>query len=342
MHSSCRHSWKPCLAGRLRAGWKWGVPALGAAGFVGYSRIKGQKHFTDDVIAGAGIALMYNWLFTKPLGENVWIKPKKFYGGGYGVAVQVDPGGSGTDSGRQRRSPTDFNYRLAFEFGAVNGRRLDVQAPPGEGTLIGLDAQQQNITATSRLKFEWMFRRPHEFNFFWAPIEARDFDAVPKEDVSFGGVTFPAGVPTAARFRFDEIGFRYRYGLVDNRWVGVRVGTTLAVRETLASIEQELPDTEPEPTELEAEESEFEVLPLLHLHLNLKFNEQFGIVAEGDWMRFSKDRWSRSGYAAFQWRPRPRWALDFGYRNLTRNRRSDTLATRIGFDYLFLGVGYAF
>ena len=146
---------------------------------------------------------------------------------------------------------------------------------------------------------------------------------------------FPGGVQTASRFRFNEIGFRYRYGLVDTRHFVFRPGVTLAVRETLATIAQES-------TELMAEESEIEVLPLVHLHLHFKFNEQFGIVAEGDWMRFSKDQWSRSGFLAFQWRPLPRWSLDFGYRNLVRNRQVEQLASRINFDYLGLGVGYAF
>ena len=71
-----------------RYGPKFGVPALVAAGFVGYSRIKGQRHFTDDVIAGAGIALFYNFWITTPYSEKVQVQPIA-PDGGYGVVVRV-------------------------------------------------------------------------------------------------------------------------------------------------------------------------------------------------------------------------------------------------------------
>ena len=51
------------------------IPAFVAAGFVGYSRIDGQKHFLDDVIAGASIALLWNWRFVDRFGDNVQVNP---------------------------------------------------------------------------------------------------------------------------------------------------------------------------------------------------------------------------------------------------------------------------
>ena len=40
-------------------GWKWGVPALALASFVGVSRINDNKHYLHDVLAGMTIGLMY-------------------------------------------------------------------------------------------------------------------------------------------------------------------------------------------------------------------------------------------------------------------------------------------
>ncbi len=40
-------------------GWPWGVPALALGTFVGYSRINDNKHYLDDVVAGATIGLGY-------------------------------------------------------------------------------------------------------------------------------------------------------------------------------------------------------------------------------------------------------------------------------------------
>lgn len=40
-------------------GWKWGVPALAMASFVGASRINDNRHYLHDVLAGATIGLAY-------------------------------------------------------------------------------------------------------------------------------------------------------------------------------------------------------------------------------------------------------------------------------------------
>lgn len=40
-------------------GWKWGVPAIALASFVGASRINDNRHYLHDVLAGATIGLAY-------------------------------------------------------------------------------------------------------------------------------------------------------------------------------------------------------------------------------------------------------------------------------------------
>jgi membrane-associated phospholipid phosphatase len=47
-----------------RYGWRYGVPAYAAAGFVGWSRVDADKHRWYDVAASFGISLLYNELFT--------------------------------------------------------------------------------------------------------------------------------------------------------------------------------------------------------------------------------------------------------------------------------------
>ncbi|WP_047043289.1 phosphatase PAP2 family protein [Vibrio mexicanus] len=46
-----------------RYGAKWGIPAYLAASYVGVSRIHGNRHYADDVLAGAGIAFLTNQFF---------------------------------------------------------------------------------------------------------------------------------------------------------------------------------------------------------------------------------------------------------------------------------------
>ena len=57
-----------------RYGWKVGVPAYALASYVGYSRIKANKHDVWDVLAGAAVGTGLAYLFTKPYKPNDKLK----------------------------------------------------------------------------------------------------------------------------------------------------------------------------------------------------------------------------------------------------------------------------
>jgi len=48
-----------------RYGWRYGIPAYAAAGFVGWSRIHANRHHASDVIAGAALGIGANLLMTQ-------------------------------------------------------------------------------------------------------------------------------------------------------------------------------------------------------------------------------------------------------------------------------------
>ena len=50
---------------QMRYGWKIGLPAYLLASYVGYTRIKAQKHYIWDVAAGAAIGIGSTLLFVK-------------------------------------------------------------------------------------------------------------------------------------------------------------------------------------------------------------------------------------------------------------------------------------
>lgn len=58
-----------------RYGWQYGTPAYLAASVVGYSRIKADKHFVSDVIAGAAIANLVSFFLVDSINEDVIIIP---------------------------------------------------------------------------------------------------------------------------------------------------------------------------------------------------------------------------------------------------------------------------
>lgn len=57
-----------------RYGWKYGLPAYGAATFVGYSRVHADRHDWSDVAAGAAIGVLSSNYFTTRY-DNVTVTP---------------------------------------------------------------------------------------------------------------------------------------------------------------------------------------------------------------------------------------------------------------------------
>ncbi len=49
-----------------RYGWQYSLPAYGAAGFVAYSRVHAEKHYVEDVLAGAAIGIISSFLIVRP------------------------------------------------------------------------------------------------------------------------------------------------------------------------------------------------------------------------------------------------------------------------------------
>jgi membrane-associated phospholipid phosphatase len=72
-----------------RHGWQVGVPAHIVATFVGVARVKADKHFVHDVIAGAVIGEAAGWLLTDRRNDRVqWLPWGDAHGGGVTVAMR--------------------------------------------------------------------------------------------------------------------------------------------------------------------------------------------------------------------------------------------------------------
>lgn len=72
-----------------RYGWQVGLPAQLVAAFVGVARVKADKHFVHDVLAGAAIGEASGWLLTSRKDARVrWLPWGDTHGGGVGVAMR--------------------------------------------------------------------------------------------------------------------------------------------------------------------------------------------------------------------------------------------------------------
>ena len=71
-----------------RHGWEIGVPAHLVAAFVGVARVKADKHFVHDVVAGAAIGKAAGWFITSRKNEKVeWVPWGDSKGGGVTIAM---------------------------------------------------------------------------------------------------------------------------------------------------------------------------------------------------------------------------------------------------------------
>jgi hypothetical protein len=74
---------------RKEYGWGWGAPAYFAAGFVAWSRVEADKHYTHDVLAGAAIGILANHDFWR---RESRMGSLRVGAGGVAVADMVSPG----------------------------------------------------------------------------------------------------------------------------------------------------------------------------------------------------------------------------------------------------------
>ena len=72
-----------------RQGWKIGIPAHAIAVFVGAARVKADKHYVHDVIAGSAIGEAAAWLLTQRRSSRVeWVPWGDSKGAGFTVVVR--------------------------------------------------------------------------------------------------------------------------------------------------------------------------------------------------------------------------------------------------------------
>jgi membrane-associated phospholipid phosphatase len=73
-----------------RHGWEVGLPAHIVATFVGVARVKADKHFVRDVVAGAAIGEVVGWILTSRRSEKVqWFPWGDTRGAGVTLAVRL-------------------------------------------------------------------------------------------------------------------------------------------------------------------------------------------------------------------------------------------------------------
>lgn len=186
-----------------RHGPVWGLPAYAAAAFTGASRLIADRHYLDDVVAGAGIGWMIAQLVTGPRG------------------------GPSTASA--------WRWRVDLEVGWYRGLEHDLERG-GSGELE-LDAwgalNAQDVFASLQIT-----HRPRRARRLWARVDPleQSADVRAPGDVRFGGLTIPAGQPFHVRWRTQRLTLGWSADLLRARRITLAAGVTLALQDRYVEV----------------------------------------------------------------------------------------------------------
>ena len=181
-HTASAFSAAAFLHGRYGPG--VGLPAYLLALHTGIARVRAERHYLDDVIAGAGIGILSTELWSCLLHRS---------------------------TRRQCDTCARPRWRVEFSYGGSWQKENDVAAPEATGTDFMLTSFRggRDIRPTARVAVQYFHTRDTEFLARIDPTEARGAKVVPTE-TRFGAATFPAGSDVRASWLSAEYKLRWR------------------------------------------------------------------------------------------------------------------------------------
>jgi len=309
-----------------RYGKNWGIPALLLAGFTGYSRVHSQWHYADDVLAGASIGLITNWIFVDPQPGKFALFPT-VSADGLGVQVKIN-GGGGADGETEDERPRGPSF--VFWFGPAKVIDNHVRSIADNGTPFNL-ADLEGIndpTTTASVSVGVPVGARSQLLFNYAPFEARDRGSYDK-DIQFGGELYPAGTNLDSAWRFYDIYAGYFYKALDNKHWWVDVGACASLQGSYAAL-----STEDQSTESIIED--IALFPELALALGKKFG-RFGLEASGSGFVL-KDEWILDAGLAAIWRMGRAWDIGARYSYFSRKIETSELLNEATYNVLQVNV----
>jgi membrane-associated phospholipid phosphatase len=316
---------------QTRYGSRYGVPGYLLAAFVGYSRIRAENHYSDDVLAGASIAMLSNWLFATPLDNGVTMAPT-FGADRVGLSVTV-PTRVTRNHNPEKSEPFTPKYRFAFSFGATSLDNNDVTAPGATGSMLNLETfdAYSSPTTSSGVTFEYFHSDRHEFYAVLNPLEVRDQGTFTTPE-RFAGSVYPSGTLTNMDYVMNEIRGGYLYNLIPNGRFDLKLGGGIALQNTSVRL---ISDT------LDNTVKSFDMAPYLSVQANFDLTDrlQFQVFVDGtsfDSLEFV------DAVASLRYQLTQKWDIGFGVQNYSRKVDVSELTNRYEGNSTFLTIGHTF
>jgi len=230
-------------------------------------------------------------------------------------------------------APTGPRFSVEIEGGPFWQARNDVQIPNDDsGTRFALDGlTSSGPFAAVRLYAEARLGSRNTLRLLVAPLSIDGTGAL-GQTTDFDGVTFEAGVPTTATYRFDSYRLTWAYRLIaDPRW-SLALGLTAKIRSAEIGLVQ---------SETAASYDNVGFVPLLHLRAGWRPAPNWAVDLDVDGAAASQGR--AFDVSLKLWRDlSPHWSVAGGYRTLEGGADVEDVYAFAWLNYLTLSVEYRF
>jgi len=311
-----------------RYGSRWGVPAYGAAAFVGGSRIWANRHFMDDVIAGASIATLSTLYWVEPHESALTVNPS-LGEDSLGVEISFNPNGKLNTSDKN----ADFDTRYVLSIGGASTRHNKLQSEgDAEFDLLDFDRNEEPNTFAS-ISLEHQLYNDQQTIFTFTPYEARD-TATLSESISFGGETYTSGEDVISAYKVWSMSAEWKYmWLTDTAWV-INTGASVVAQYISADID--LADGG-----RQGSETDWRFYPLLTADVGYYFTPKLSFTAQVLGISLDTDD-HLEYYGILGYRFNERWDSSVNYGSYQHESTSSNLNNDLEYDVVSVSVGYSF
>lgn len=194
---------------QTRYGAAWGVPAYAAATFVAASRVHGNRHYPDDVLAGASIGFLVNQLVVSPyVNDGISLTAGPSSQGGVMLGVSVSEKALQYDQGRKRGNgelPKKKRHRFQFDMGF---NLVDSVDQMDDDNLLPGSQLVDDHQPFSSVNYEYTIDQDSSVEFSLTPSETRRFGKA-DDDFEVDGTLYSQGADVYLAFKQWSLGGSY-------------------------------------------------------------------------------------------------------------------------------------
>ncbi|EKO3484705.1 phosphatase PAP2 family protein [Vibrio fluvialis] len=194
---------------QTRYGSYWGIPAYAGATFVAASRVHGRRHYADDVLAGAGIAILVNQFIVSPYsseGVSTSIYPNDE--GGLSVDVSIPLGAFDYDQNRAKgNGQLKAANRHRFELN-IGFNMTDSLGEAGARDVLPDSQLVDDHQPFSFINYQYLLDTRSILEVELSPNETRRYGTV-AGTLDVGGISYQDGDELYLAFKQWSIGSSY-------------------------------------------------------------------------------------------------------------------------------------